>query len=104
MTKSKAEIRQVLVDHDLSTKEIMKKPIFGQGGQRALVVNGEESGAKLYADLDEHGNAMVMNIEMNNEMMAAKTEETGNKKGGKESKAKIGASGVKKGNNKVTKK
>jgi len=59
--RSRAEIRQVLIDNDQSSSSI--STLFGSGSPvKASTV------ADMYRDLDSSGSAMVMNIEMNQEL------------------------------------
>jgi len=85
VVKSKAEIRQVLVDHDTTNKG--GSVLFGTGKAEA---EGDENKAqtKKYAELGPDGSPVVMQEEMNKEMSKA-----GNKK-------KAGGGAKKKGNNK----
>lgn len=61
IVKSKAELRQILMDHEKSTVH------FGGGKVRPII---SADGINLYKDLEGEGTAMVMNIEMNNDASA----------------------------------
>lgn len=71
--KSRAEIRQVLIDND-RTGEKGGDRIFGAGG--GVAVNG---GGDLYDGLEKDGSPVVMQLEMNG---AGGCKKGGNKKGG----------------------
>lgn len=86
MIKSKAEIRQVLIDYDQTTSASSK--LFGTGKP---VKTAE---CTLYKDLDPDGSPVVMNIEMNKEMEGGNSSTTsGSKKGGKKT---VSGNGMKK--------
>ena len=78
---SRAEIRQVLIDHDTSNT---KNALFGT--EKGVVKQDEEGERKaLYEGLNKDGTAVVMNVEMNKEFengTAASTKPKG-KGGGK---------------------
>jgi len=106
VVRSRAEIRQVLLDHDPSGQGAT---IFGTG----KVVNGTSN---LYKDLDHDGTAMVMNIEMNAELSREAAREGGKKEkkkgatagsaggGGKEKKKEGGGKDKEKGSANAAKK
>tara|TARA_A100001015_G_scaffold310979_1_gene413327 strand:- start:6348 stop:8165 length:1818 start_codon:yes stop_codon:yes gene_type:complete len=80
---SRAEIRQVLIDHDTSNT---KNALFGT--EKGVAIQDEEAEKKaLYKDLGKDGTAMVMNVEINNELenSAATTTKSKSKGGGKKS-------------------
>lgn len=72
--KSKAEIRQVLIDNDNTNAA---NAIFGR-----LDAEPVKGGTDLYKDLDASGSPIVMSIELNNEMQNdnKKGKKNGNKK------------------------
>ena len=91
VTKSNADIRQVLIDYTTSSQGKGLRKIFGNGE----VVRVSE--ANLYEGLEgTDGTAMVMKIEMNKEVSKADKSLTANKKGGKKTApAKGGAAATK---------
>ncbi len=84
VTKSKAEIRQVLVDHDTVVRSAARKQIFSHGEAGVGVVLGD---AGMYEGLEKDGSALVMNIEMNREMAGTNSKPTADKKGKGKGKA-----------------
>jgi hypothetical protein len=89
VVRSRAEIRQVLVDHD----QMQVSKLFGTGS--SIRTNGNTS--DIYRDLGEEGSAVVMQLEMHADSTAAYSssydgDRPKNKKEGKKGSAEGGAS------------
>jgi len=96
--RSKAASRQVLVDWD---RERQRTGLFGKGS--LISASNKEGGTGIdYSELGEDGGAMVMNIELNQEMArgADDNKDKDNKKAKGSGKASSSGGGVGKGNNK----
>ena len=96
VVESRAEIRQVLMDHDMETKK--RASIFGTGG--SAVQGEEEQRSAAYQDLPKEGSPVVMQLEMSGSADALQTKKEGKKKGSASKKKGTGGTVAKVGKKK----
>jgi ankyrin repeat protein len=96
---SRAEIRQVLIDYDTTTK---RNAIFGTSNAQEGEVNPNKAGTEMYNELGPDGSPIVMQIEMS-EGGAVGAEKKKKKSGGASTKKSGGTSAGGKGKGKAKK-
>jgi hypothetical protein len=90
IVKSRAEIRQVLIDHD----QTQVSKLFGTGSS----MRGNGTNNNMYRDLAPDGSSVVMQLEMHTDSALAAENDKAEPSGvGKESNKKGGGKGKKKG-------